>query len=60
LTIPGGITQAAIASAYARANAIAADIALGKFDSSLMAYDPNRFGTGVFLEKNLKRLKPLL
>ncbi|MBP0011776.1 MAG: tyrosine-type recombinase/integrase [Roseofilum sp. SID2] len=42
LTIPGGISPVSIAAAYARANAIAADITLGKFDPSLMDYDPNR------------------
>ncbi|HBQ97589.1 MAG TPA: hypothetical protein DD761_03525 [Cyanobacteria bacterium UBA11691] len=42
LMIPADITPVAITAAYARANAIAADIILGKFDPTLIAYDPNR------------------
>ncbi|MDJ1185888.1 tyrosine-type recombinase/integrase [Roseofilum casamattae] len=42
VTINGGITQTSIDVAYAKANAIAADISLDRFDPSLAKYDPHR------------------
>jgi len=44
LAIPGGISKAAIAAAYAKANAIAADIALNQFDATLFKYDSEKGG----------------
>ncbi|MBP0011453.1 tyrosine-type recombinase/integrase, partial [Roseofilum sp. Belize Diploria] len=44
LAIPGAISQASIEAAYAKANAIASDIALNQFDSSLARYDPEKDG----------------
>ncbi|MDJ1185309.1 Arm DNA-binding domain-containing protein [Roseofilum casamattae] len=42
LSINGGITPTSIDVAYAKANAIAADITLDRFDPSLAKYDPHR------------------